>query len=141
MPPLLLNERLSSRDTSSNCYRCNYRRNSVQRECKLVIESTSEDGGKFRPSDWIERISTSLASFGPDHRLRYSKKAQPGVINGEKCLVVDKTLNEKDPAAFEYIINFAKANRLRVHEECWDYSLSSRAASNGEEPKMRRDAS
>lgn len=92
--------------------------------CKLVIESINEDGSKFRPSDWVERISTSLASFGRDHRLHYSKTAQPGVINGEKCLVVDKALYEKDPAAFEYIIGFAKANRLRVHEECTSYSLT-----------------
>lgn len=92
----------------------------LKQECKLVIESVNVDGKKFRPSDWIERISTSLATFGPDHRLHYSKTAQPKVINGEKCLVVDTALHEKDPAAFEYILNFAKSNRLRVHEECVD---------------------
>lgn len=86
--------------------------------CKLVIEGVSEDGKKFRPSDWIERISTSLATFGPDHRLHYSKIAQPRIINGEKCLVVDKSLTEKDPAAFEYILNFVRMNKLRVYEEC-----------------------
>lgn len=99
-----------------------------QQQCKLVIESVSEDGRQFRPSDWVERISTSLAIFGPDHRLQYSKRVQPGMINGEKCLVVDKALNEKDPAAYEYILNFAKSNCLRVHEECWTYTLSPAAA-------------
>ncbi len=69
-------------------------------------------------SSWIERISTSLATFGPDHRLHYSKIAQPRIINGEKCLVVDKSLTDKDPAAFEYILNFVKMNKLRVYEEC-----------------------
>lgn len=92
----------------------------VKQECRLVIESVSEDGRKFRPSDWIERISTSLASFGPDHRIHYSKTAQPRIVNGEKCLVVDKVLHEKDPAAFEYILNFARTNRLKIHEECTD---------------------
>ena len=96
----------------------------TQQECKLVIESVSEDGKKFRPSDWIERISTSLASFGPDHRLKYSKTVQPGIINGEKCLVVDKILHDNNPAAYEYILNFARANSLRVHEECRVYSLA-----------------
>lgn len=95
----------------------------LKQECKLVIESVNEDGKKFRPSDWIERISTSLATFGADHRLHYSKTAQPKVINGEKCLVVDTALHEKDPAAFEYILNFAKSNRLRVHEECVDLEI------------------
>lgn len=91
---------------------------SIKQECKLVIESVNEDGRQFRPSDWIERISTSLASFGPDHRLQYSKIAHPSIINGEKCLVVDKALHEQNPAAYDYILNFAKTNRLRVHEEC-----------------------
>ena len=27
---------------------------------KLVIEGVREDGSKFRPSDWIERISATL---------------------------------------------------------------------------------
>ncbi|HLA74645.1 MAG TPA: DUF3579 domain-containing protein [Gammaproteobacteria bacterium] len=90
----------------------------LKQECKLVIESVSEDGRKFRPSDWIERISTSLASFGPDHRLQYSKTVQPRIVNGEKCLVVDKSLHDNNPAAYDYILNFARTNRLRVHEEC-----------------------
>lgn len=93
-------------------------------DCKLVIESVSTDGRKFRPSDWIERISTSLAVFGPDHRLQYSKAVQPGIINGEKCLVVDKALHEKDPAAYDYILNFANANSLRVYEDCTKYTLA-----------------
>lgn len=85
--------------------------------CRLVIESVVEDGRKFRPSDWIERISTTLANFGPDHRLHYDESVQPRVINGEKCLVVDVSLKERDPAAFDYILGFVHANRLRVHEE------------------------
>ena len=95
-------------------------RKTTKQECRLVIESVSEDGRKFRPSDWIERISTALASFGPDHRLQYSKTAQPRIVNGEKCLVVDTALHDKDPVAFEYILNFARTNRLRIHEECTD---------------------
>ena len=73
---------------------------------KLVIESVGEDGRKFRPSDWIERISTTLAEFGPDHRLHYDERVRPQVINGEKCLVVDKTLKESNPQAYDYIFNF-----------------------------------
>ena len=90
--------------------------------CRLVIviESVVEDGHKFRPSDWIERISTTLADFGSDHRLHYDESVQPCVINGEKCLVVDKSLETSNPAAFAYILGFVQANRLRVHEEHHD---------------------
>ena len=85
--------------------------------CRLVIESVVEDGRKFRPSDWIERISTTLANFDPDHPLPYDEGVQPRVINGEKCLVVDKSLEKRNPAAFAYILGFVQANRLRIHEE------------------------
>jgi len=81
---------------------------------KLVIEGVREDGSRFRPSDWIERISATLATFGPDHRLRYARGVQPKVINGQKCLVVDDLLREEDPAAYEYVLAFAKANQLRM---------------------------
>lgn len=81
---------------------------------KLVIEGIREDGSRFRPSDWIERISATLATFGPDHRLRYARGVQPKVINGQKCLVVDDLLREEDPAAYEYVLAFAKANQLRM---------------------------
>lgn len=84
---------------------------------KLFVESVVEDGRKFRPSDWIERISTTLASFGPDHRLHYSENVKPGMVNGEKCLVVDQSLQDTNPAAYEYIMSFVKSNRLRTREE------------------------
>ncbi|MBI3773546.1 MAG: DUF3579 domain-containing protein [Gammaproteobacteria bacterium] len=83
----------------------------------LIIQSVSEDGRQFRPSDWIERISGTLGSFGSDNRLHYSNQVQPRMINGEKCLVVDPLLQEQNPQAFEYIMAFVRANKLKVREE------------------------
>src|SRR3569832_2952925 len=85
-----------------------------QGHSKLVIEGIREDGSRFRPSDWIERISAPLATFGPEHRLRYARGVQPKVINGQKCLVVDDQLREEDPAAYKYVLAIAKANKLRI---------------------------
>jgi len=84
---------------------------------KLVIESVREDGKKFRPSDWIERLSANMGTFGPDHRLHYAKTVKPAMVNGEKCLLVDKSLEVENPAAFQYIMNFAKSNNLRCHDQ------------------------
>lgn len=89
----------------------------MSRSNKLVVQSVSEDGRRFRPSDWIERISAHLATFGPDHRLHYSEAVQPRIINGEKCLVVDQSLKEVNPRAYEYIMSFVAANRLKTHAE------------------------
>ena len=80
----------------------------------LVIEGIREDGATLRPSDWIERISSTLASFGQDQRLQYSASVQPCVIGGKKCLVVARGLQTSDPAAYEYVIQFAKSNQLVI---------------------------
>ena len=90
----------------------------MKRSCKMVIRSVNEDGRKFRPSDWIERISTTMATFGADNRLHYSSVAQPKIIDGDKCLVVDQALEDENPSAYNYIMNFAKSNRLQVIEHC-----------------------
>ncbi len=83
-------------------------------EDRLVIHGVREDGGKLRPSDWIERISSTLASFGPDQRLHYADSVQPCIIEGEKCLVVARGLSNSNPAAYDFIIDFARSNRLRI---------------------------
>jgi len=94
-------------------------------EERLVIQGIREDGGKLRPSDWIERISSTLASFGMDQRLKYSDSVQPCVIEGEKCLVVARGLELTDPNAYDFILQFARSNRLciRPDRRCGDRAL------------------
>ena len=84
---------------------------------RWIIESVKTDGNRFRPSDWIERISTSLATFGQDHRLCYDTEVQPCVIRGQKCLVVGKGLSQRNPELLAYIMKFAEDNQLRIQEE------------------------
>ncbi len=83
----------------------------------LVIHSTREDGGRLRPSDWIERISSTLAHFDSDHRLQYARAVQPCIIDGEKCLVVARGLEQSNPVAYEFILNFAQSNRLKIQPD------------------------
>ena len=83
----------------------------------LVIHSAREDGGKLRPSDWIERISSTLASFGEDHRLHYDRSVCPCMIEGEKCLVVARGLSDVNPGAYEFIMNFAHSNNLKIQSD------------------------
>ncbi len=84
---------------------------------RLIIDDQGEGRKKFRPSDWVERISASLASFGTDQRLRYSEHVQPCIIQGQKCLVVSRRLNETHPELYEFIMQFATSNRLRIQED------------------------
>jgi len=64
----------------------------INKHVKIVIEGVTEDGKRFRPSDWIERISGNLSTFGNDRRIRYSRYLQPQILQGQKCLVIDPEL-------------------------------------------------
>ena len=98
----------------------------VNNDEKWVIRGVTEEGKKLRPSDWIERISSTLASFGSDQRLHYSNAVAPCMIDGEKCLVVARNLNDVNPEAYDYVMNFAKSNQLSIKE---DQRVGSRALS------------
>jgi Protein of unknown function (DUF3579) len=90
----------------------------------LVISGIQENGKPFRPRDWIDRISSTLASLDHSNRLHYSPSVQPCIIDGEKCLVVARGLEKSDPLAYRYVMDFAKSNKLRIHT---DRRMGSRA--------------
>lgn len=83
----------------------------------LIIHGVREDNRKFRPSDWAERISATLAVFGRDNKLRYSNFAQPCIIEGQKCLILARGLQTINPEAYDFILGFARANQLRIQED------------------------
>ena len=93
----------------------------------LVISSIQDNGKKFRPADWIERISSTLASLDPSNRLHYSSNVQPCTIEGERCLLVARSLEQSNPRAYEYIMEFARSNKLRIQP---DRRLGSRSLSH-----------
>jgi len=84
---------------------------------KVVIEGIKEDGSKLRPSDWIERISSTLAHFGDDQRLKYSESVKPCMIGGKKCLVVAQCLEDTHPETYQFVMAFAASNNLRIQAD------------------------
>lgn len=84
---------------------------------QLIIQGISVDNKRFRPSDWVERISASMAVFGRDHKLRYSNYVQPCVIDGLRCIIVAENLSISNPEAYDFIMGFAHANRLCISED------------------------
>lgn len=83
----------------------------------LIISGQQEDGRKLRPADWVERISSALATFDQQHRLHYSASVHPCIIDGEKCLVVARGLEQANPAAYAFVMEFARSNRLRILDD------------------------
>jgi Protein of unknown function (DUF3579) len=84
---------------------------------KIVIEGVTSQGKVFRPSDWAERMSGTLASF-KNRRINYSPLLQPTVnAQGYKCVVLDPKLKESCPEIYQSIIEFAKSNQLNICNE------------------------
>lgn len=99
-----------------------------------LIESTTQDGRTFRPSDWVDRVSGILAKFGPDHRLRYGP-VRPCYVKGKKCLLVKKSLEQEDPVSFSYVKEFVRANGLQMS----DFSAASCEPETGKNTNQNTD--
>ncbi len=89
-----------------------------------VILGKDATGRKLRPSDWIERVCSTFASYDEDRRLRYSGSLVPGMINGEKCLLVAPELATTNPAACHYVMEFVRANHLQMLTPASETSLA-----------------
>lgn len=83
----------------------------------LIIHGLTLNGRTFRPSDWAERLSGVLSTFGGDRRMSYSPYVHPLTLDGVKSVSVDKKLKEVDARAFEFLLGFARDNRLQVLDE------------------------
>lgn len=83
----------------------------------FIISGVQENGKKLRPNDWVERISSTLASVDAKNRLHYSSSVQPCLIDGEKCLVVARGLEQSNPAAYEFVMEFARSNQLTIRAD------------------------
>lgn len=81
---------------------------------EIIVQSITRDGKRFRPSDWVDRICSSYATFGDDRKLRYSPYLKPEMIDGVRCLAVDMQLRNANPDGFEELMQFAEENNLNI---------------------------
>lgn len=90
----------------------------TQRVMQLVIHGVTEEGQRFRPSDWAERLAGVMSQFRPPGSsggyLTYSPYVFPKVIGNVRCVVVDQRLHDLDPLAWNFVCGFAKDNRLKT---------------------------
>ena len=84
---------------------------------EIVIESLTKAGKPFRPSDWVDRMCSTYATFGPDRKLKYSPYLKPNMINGVRCLVVDLKLNDVNPEGYAQLKQFADENQLSIKDK------------------------
>ena len=81
----------------------------------FIIVGITNDGKKFRPSDWADRLCGIMSAFGADHRMMYSPYVRPGcTLKGDKTVLVDARLYDIEPLAYHFLLNFAKDNDLQL---------------------------
>jgi hypothetical protein len=86
---------------------------------EFIIQGLTREGHAFRPSDWAERLAGVMSPFRPGgarpgSHLSYSPWCVPTVVGGVKCVVVNSQLRELDVMAWDFVMNFARDNQLRV---------------------------
>jgi len=98
---------------------------SSTRPSEIIIRGVTTAGRTFRPSDWSDRLSGVLSTFGADHRMSYSPYVRPVTIEGVRCVVVDKKLQEIEPTAYNFLLSFARDNDLQIVDAAKESSEAS----------------
>ncbi len=104
-----------SMNTEQNATEANQMMNSLGiNNNEIIIEGNTRAGKAFRPSDWVDRMCSTYATFGEDRKLKYSPYLKPKVINGVRCLAVDLKLKVANPEGFIQLMHFADENQLNI---------------------------
>ncbi len=81
------------------------------------------EGRTFRPSDWAERLAGAMSSFRPGGaaggigaHIGYSPYCFPTALGGVKCVIVSEAVRGIEPMAWDFVMNFARDNHLKVEE-------------------------
>ena len=81
-------------------------------DAPFIIRGLTSKGGRFRPSDWADRLAGAFAVIDPNNRTNYSPYVQPPKLAGIPCVVVDRKLKATDPNAWRFLQSFALSNEL-----------------------------
>ena len=81
---------------------------------RLILKGITHEGGKFRPSDWAERLCGAVATYGPGRRIIFHPNVNLASIDGIKCVVIDASLEEGDEMLFDFLTDFADENKLQI---------------------------
>ena len=90
---------------------------------QFYIQGVTIQGRTFRPSDWAERLAGAMSSFRPGGSrggisayIGSSPYCVPRGIDGIKCVIVNEALRDIEPMAWDFVMNFARDNELKVVE-------------------------
>jgi len=88
---------------------------------ELCVQGVTLDGRAFRPSDWAERLAGAMSCFRPGGSaggigafIGYSPYCVPTTVDGLRCVIVNEALRDLEPMAWDFVMNFARDNHLKV---------------------------
>ena len=81
---------------------------------KLIINGMTENGKKFRPSDWAQRLTGAVATYGPNRRVKFHPSVRMATWEGINCVIIETIMEQDDPMLFEFLINFGRENNLQM---------------------------
>ena len=83
---------------------------------RITITGITEDGSKFRPSDWAHRLSERICDV-EDNKICYSGMLIPSISDGTTKLLINNELKEQFPEVFTQIMHFALENKLQIKKD------------------------
>ena len=84
---------------------------------RVIIKGVTNEGRRFRPSDWAQRLATAVSRPGPGRRIVYHPKVRVATLDGVPSVLVERSLEEEDPMLFHFLMGFARENDLQLVEE------------------------
>ena len=84
---------------------------------KILIMGHTKEGKKFRPSDWAERLYYTVAEYGRNGRIIFNPLVNINHEDSSKCFVINKTLQDKNPLIYDFLIDFAISNKLETLDQ------------------------
>jgi len=78
----------------------------------LLIRNETVDGKKFRPSDWADRLQSTLSCLGEEEFGRCIDLVQIVNDGGGKCVLVNTALEQSEPRLYRFLMRFCQENRL-----------------------------
>lgn len=80
----------------------------------IEILGTTLTGDKFRPSDWAQRLTVAIATVAPKKKIIYHPRVHTALRNGVPAVIIDPELQMENIMLFEFLINFARGNKLQI---------------------------
>ena len=81
-------------------------------ETFVIICGKTDSGQKFRPSDWCDRLRSTLRALGEEQAEEFAPYVHIINFENSKCVMVNTHLQEIAPPLYRFFLKFAKDNNL-----------------------------